>query len=253
MKKRILFYSDCPFFAGCENMLANLFNDDGFMEKYDVSFVYRYSAVYESGFRKRVKGTFRVLPIKLLDLDGVYSAVPRDRYLLHMSMAGFSHLVLKHVYILSNTIMLTLLFRRESVHLLHINNGGYPGAYSCAAAVIAARLAGIRRIVYVVNNIARPYWPPWRWLDLFYDRIVFASVAYFVTGSAYARKMLEKVLYINPEKTLNIFNGVEPRTVTETREETLRRLKVDARALLIGVVAVLEHRKGHTVLIDAIA
>ena len=41
--------------------------------------------------------------------------------------------------------------------------------------------------------------------------------------------------------------------MTETREETLRRLKVDARALLIGIVAVLEHRKGHTVLIDAIA
>ncbi len=39
--------------------------------------------------------------------------------------------------------------------------------------------------------------------------------------------------------------------VTERKEETLRRLGVHEGRLLIGVVAVLERRKGHAVLIEA--
>src|SRR5713101_8052007 len=38
MKPGIHFHSDCPFFAGCENLLANLFQDDRFMESHGVSF-----------------------------------------------------------------------------------------------------------------------------------------------------------------------------------------------------------------------
>ena len=41
MRKNILFYSDCPFFAGCENMLVNFFQDEEFTTGYNVSFFYR--------------------------------------------------------------------------------------------------------------------------------------------------------------------------------------------------------------------
>lgn len=250
MKKKIVFYSDCAFFAGCENMLVNFFQNTEFTERYDVAFFYRYSREYEAGYRQRVGGKIRSVPVRLPDPGTI---LERKWPVIRPFVQIFSHLVLKHLFIIWNTLKLHALFKKERIDILHVNNGGYPGAYSCASAVMAARLAGIRNIVYVVNNIARSYGPPWRWLDLICDRVVFAGVSHFVTGSAYARKALVRALYIDTEKALNIFNGIEPRTVTETREETLRRLKVDARALLIGVVAVLEHRKGHTVLIDAIA
>jgi len=63
--------------------------------------------------------------------------------------------------------------------------------------------------------------------------------------------MLVDALKLDPGKAVNIFNGIAPRGVTEPREETLQRLGVDKGRLLVGVVAVLERRKGHAVLIEA--
>ncbi|MDD3846760.1 MAG: glycosyltransferase [Syntrophorhabdaceae bacterium] len=251
MGKNILFYSDCSFFAGCENMLANFFQSEEFMARYNVSFLYRYSGEYEAGFRQRVTRSFRAVPVKLLDLSAIFDRISKRSPFIRVPVIMFCHLILKHLFISWNTIRLFRLFRRETIDILHVNNGGYPGAYSCAAAVIAARLSGIRRIVYVVNNIAHSYRPPWRWLDIPYDTMVIKAVSLFVTGSSYARGMLVDALRIDPAKTVNIFNGIEPRAVTETRVETLRRLEVKEDRLLIGVVAVLERRKGHAVLIDA--
>jgi len=251
MRKNILFYSDCPFFAGCENMLVNFFQNEEFMGRYKVSFFYRYSGEYEAGFRQRVTRSLRAVPLRLPDLSVIFDRIGKAPAFVRLPVLAFSHLVLKHLFILWSTVRLFRLFRKERVDILHINNGGYPGAYSCAAAVIAARMCGIRRIVYVVNNIAHSYRPVWRWPDIPYDMIVTRAVSFFVTGSSYARGMLVDALKLDPAKTVNIFNGIEPRGVTESREETLRRLGVDGGRLLVGVVAVLERRKGHAVLIEA--
>lgn len=251
MRKNILFYSDCPFFAGCENMLVNFFQDGEFMTRYNVSFFYRNSGPYEAGFRQRVTNGPRAMPLRLLDLSVIFDRISGSSPIVRVVVLVFCHLLLKHLFIIWNTARLFLVFRKESVDILHVNNGGYPGAYSCAAAVIAARLCGIRRIVYVVNNIAHSHRPAWRWPDIPYDMIVTRAVSIFVTGSSYAKGMLVDALGLDPAKTVNIFNGIEPRGVTETTEETLRRLGVDGGRLLFGVVAVLERRKGHAVLIEA--
>ncbi len=251
MRKNILFYSDCPFFAGCENMLVNFFQDEEFMQRYNASFFYRYSGPYEAGFRQRVTNSLRAIPLRLPDLSVIFDGISGSSSIIRVVVLIFCHLLLKHLFIIWSTARLFLVFRKESVDILHVNNGGYPGAYSCAAAVIAARLCGIRRIVYVVNNIAHSHRPAWRWPDIPYDMIVTRAVSLFVTGSSYAKGMLVEALGLDPAKTVNIFNGIEPRGVTETREETLRRLRVDGGRLLFGVVAVLERRKGHAVLIEA--
>jgi glycosyltransferase involved in cell wall biosynthesis len=251
VRKNILFYSDCPFFAGCENMLVNFFQDEEFMGRFNVSFYYRYSGPYEAGFRQRVTRGFRTMPVKLPDLSAIFDRINGASPVIRLMALAFCHLLLKHFFIIWNTARLFFLFRKERVDILHINNGGYPGAYSCAAAVIAARLCGIKRIVYIVNNIAHSHRPPWRWPDIPYDMIVRRAVSFFITGSSYARGMLLDALKLDPAKTVNIFNGIEPRGVTETRDETLRRLNVDKGRLLIGVVAVLDRRKGHAVLIEA--
>ena len=52
--KKILFYSDCSFFAGCENMIANFLNSKKIIENYEIKFAYRWSKDYEEGLKKRV-------------------------------------------------------------------------------------------------------------------------------------------------------------------------------------------------------
>lgn len=251
MKPSIYFYSDCPFFAGCENMLANFLNDESLAGRYRVTFVYRYSARYESGFRERVKKVVDSVPLKLLNMGDYTDDIAFKPARLAIK-AVFTLFLVKYWFVLWNTVALYRVFRKERIGLLHINNGGYPGAYSCMSAVFAARLAGIKRVVYVVNNVAFSYRSFKRWLDYPLDRFVAGAVSVFITGSEYARGRLVQVLRLPFGKALSIHNGIQPRAVTESREEVLRRLGVEQGRLLIAVVAILEERKGHVYLLKAI-
>jgi glycosyltransferase involved in cell wall biosynthesis len=122
------------------------------------------------------------------------------------------------------------------------------------SAVFAAKLAGIKNIVYVVNNIAFPYVSLSRLIDYPLDRIVANAVTIFITGSFYASRQLKKVLRLRENQVYSIWNGILPRQITEEREDVLKRLCIPPPAgrLLIGVVAILEKRKGHLFLLKAI-
>lgn len=252
MKRRIHFHSDCPYFAGCENMLVNFFRSRELTEQFDISFSYRYTDLYRKGFESRVDRPLRTIPLRLPDVNDLASRFRMKPVRVAVKVL-LNLLFFRYFFILWNVVILYRLFKKESIDLLHVNNGGYPGAYSCTSAVLAARWAGIRRVVYVVNNIAASYRSPLRWLDYPFDRRVARTVSVFVTGSRYAGEALQRVLRLRPSQLVNIPNGILPRVVTESREEVLRRLGIgDTGRLLIGVVAVLEERKGHSYLLQAL-
>ena len=250
MKPHIHFHSDCSFFAGCENMLVNFFQNEQFMQDYRVTFSYRRSTPYETGFRSRVTRQFDTIPLGLLDTD-LFNNISFKPARLALKVIS-RLLLLKYWFVLWNTLVLYRAFGRSKIDVLHINNGGYPGAYSCMSAVFAARLRGIRKIVYVVNNIAFPYISLYRWLDYPLDRIVAKTVSVFVTGSTYAGRKLTEVLRLPSSQITTIHNGISPRIVTETRQEVLKRLGIQDGRLLIAVVANLEERKGHIYLFKAL-
>lgn len=150
--------------------------------------------------------------------------------------------------------LLRRLFSRLAPDVVHINNGGYPAALSARAAAIAARMAGVRNVVMVVNNLAEVYrgWP----LSMrpVVDRQVVSAVSRFVTGSAAASVQLRQVLGLREEQSVAYPNGIALRAPSESRDETLRRFSVDGSdGVLLGMVALMEARKGHRVLLDAMA
>ena len=252
MSVRIQFHSDVSFFAGCENMLVNFFNDGSFTGRYDVSFSYRYSDVYEQGYKEKVTGRVNSYPLALLDIEQFWHRANKLSFRPWALVVKIISQFLKLIYIGYNTIILYKLFKKNKIDLLHINNGGYPGAYSCMSAVFAAKLSGIRNIVYVVNNVAFSYRHPGRWVDYFFDKIVKNTVSVFVTGSVYAGEELKKVLRLPPQKIKNIKNGISLRPPTEDRAAFFKRLGLPEGRVLIGVVAVLEERKGHKYLLQAV-
>jgi glycosyltransferase involved in cell wall biosynthesis len=251
---RIHFHSDCSFFAGCENMLVNFFHNENLKNNFDVSFSYRFSSIYETGYRKRVNTPIRSVPMNLFDREnidkfaGKFSSVLMRRLIKLVS----NLLLLKYIFILWNTVVLFRFFRKESIDLLHINNGGYPGAYSCMSAVLAAKLSGVKKIVYVVNNIAVPYTSIKRWVDHPLDRLVAKTVSVFITGSVYTGQKLKQVLGLTPSQIKNIHNGIAPRSLTEDRDEVLDRLNIKDERVILGVVAILEERKGHIYLLKSL-
>jgi len=254
LKRSILYYSDCSFFAGCENMLANFFNDPDLIDTYQILFMYRWNPRYEEGYKRRVVNDIETIPVRLYDHYDLYNSIDTINWVsLHKPLKILVNLLLiKYLFLFLNTVTLFRIIRKRRVDLLHINNGGYPGAYSTISMVMAAKLCGISRIVYVVNNIAVGYHSPERWLDYFFDRAIIRWVTVFITGSNYAAEKLRTTLNVPEDKIRCIHNGIVPRSVTETREQVIQRLGLPDSRLILSVIAVLDERKGHIFLLKAL-
>ncbi len=253
-RPRLHFHTDCDFFGGCENMIANFLNDERIHRHFEVSFSYRKSERYEIGLRNRVSTNVsgECYPILAGNVLIKYAAGMTKP--IRMVVQGLNYLLLLRYGVLAwNVLVLYFAWRRRGIDLLHINNGGYPAQSSCLAAAIAARLIGIDRVVMVVNNIAESSRYRHWWLELPLDHLVAQSVTMFVTGSKSASLALQAVLNLPDRKLTTLHNGISVRQISEPRSQTRVRLGLGENDLVFGVVALLERRKGHRVLLQAMA
>jgi len=142
MKPRIQFYSDCPSFAGCENMLVVLLGDKELRLQYEISFTYRYSPAYEAGLVTRMPVAINISSLRMLDLPSQMERI-RWRPLRTTARAVAFVLLVRYWCLLWNTAVLYRAWGKSDskIDVLHINNGCYPGARSCISAVLAARLS----------------------------------------------------------------------------------------------------------------
>lgn len=251
---RIHYHSDCPFFAGCENMLANFFNSEDFRQVHEITFSYRQSERYVQGFRLRVRRDLPVYPVVFPDLSDC-NVLPKVMPLLvkRVTMA-ILRLLLTGPVLIYEIAVLYRLFKKIGPDILHINNGGYPAALSARAAAIAGKLAGVPQTLMVVNNMADGYQRFSRWLDYPVDRLVRRVVDLFVTGSEAAAERLCTVLDLPVHKVMAIHNGIAMRSATASIAVTRERLGVgDFDGVVFGVVASLVPRKGHQVLLEAVS
>tara|TARA_R110002126_G_scaffold110918_1_gene248369 strand:- start:82337 stop:83578 length:1242 start_codon:yes stop_codon:yes gene_type:complete len=253
MQKKVHYHSDCPFFAGCESMLVNFWMSEFIRQRFEVSFSYRASALYEQGLNARSHINFPVYPLVFPELSKP-TLLPQKLPLFLKRVIFFFIRLVSTLPLLGYQIWrLWRLFRRLKPDLIHINNGGYPAALSARAAVIAAKFAGIDHVVMVVNNMAIDYRRFSRWWEYPIDRFVARTATKFVTGSIAAGNQLQHVLRLPANKVQAIHNGIMRRDTTESLIETRKRLGLEAfDGVIFGVVAVMDPRKGHQVLLDAV-
>lgn len=255
MKHNIFYYSDCQFFAGCENMIGNFLNDQFIQNNFCIGFVYSFSEKYERGLNSRVPGTnYQKYPLRLMkQVSYVKPLNPKILWsITHKLISGIYILFYKYLSILVNTFIIFSFFRKHKVEILHINNGGFPAANSCYSAVIAAKMTGIRVIIYVVNNMAEDYLKPLRWFDYPIDFFIKKWVTLFITGSEYAGERLKKVLGLDEGKHITINNGIRRREITLSKQEFKKKYLIPENKIIISTVANLELRKGHIFLLEAI-
>ena len=248
------YYTDCAYFAGCENMLAVFFASSELKERYRVSLGYRFSERYREGLERRVALEFPVYRLFFPDIFDFTLLSPRVALLLRrlyffaVRLVGIMPLFAYEVW------SVWRLLSRLKPSIVHINNGGYPGALSARAAAVGAKLAGVPAVVMVVNNLAVGYTTLFRWLDYLPDRAVVRAVDQFVTGSTAASARLRDVLHLPEPRSLAIHNGISYRPATATPQETRRLLGLETfDGVIFGCVGVLGPRKGHQILLDAIA
>lgn len=234
-------------------MLCNFFASTKLQRSYQLTLSYRYSREYRDGFNRRNVGCIKAYPLHLPDPACVEFIIPNlpaglRRCVYLFFRAGFSQ-----IFALYDIARLFMFFKKIRPAIVHINNGGYPGAISCRAAAISAKLSGVDNIIMVVNNRAVPYTSLWRWLDFPMDWAVKKSVKQFVTGSNAAAEQLRVVLGLCERRARSFNNGISPRASMEEYSETRLRLGLDSYSgLVFGIVAVMEARKGHLILLKAI-
>src|SRR5579863_6825511 len=250
---RVHYHTDCYWFGGSE--VALLVHLEAAFQSDDVDpvFTYRAGSEYEAGLRAQAGPAIHGTRLRLPDPADLKDALSRKRSprVGKALRGGVSLLPLRQLCMAWDVGRMFALFRNGKPDVVHINNGGYPGAISCSAAAIAARLAGVPAVVYVVNNIAVPYERPSRVLDYPIDRIVVRSVDVFVTASKIASSALESVLRLPPAQHTVIANGAAAGD-GGSRESARQALAIPNDRLVLLVMARLEQRKGHAVLLEAI-
>ncbi len=241
-KKKIHIHTDCPIFAGCERMLPVILNDPGLSQSFDLSLSYRYTKEYDNDLHQRLnKNQCALYPLRLLGAP-----------LLHLPYGlWYLFILLKPILLIVNFFVLRRFFKRIGPHVLYINNGGYPGAFSAQSAVFAGKAAGIKSILFMVNNIAVPYSKIWRKPEKYFDKMLIKRVTRFITASQYAGTVLKKVLRLPEEKIQHCYNTSPLRDVTIPREQIRQGLGMPPHGVLIGTVGLLEKRKGCYVLVEA--
>ena len=234
-------------------MIANFLQSD-LLDEYKISFSHRNTEVYLTGLSKRVKTTSaKFVPMYLPGL-------PKFLYLnkfFPTKLAALLALMLRVSFGLIifaiELATLTWLLLRLKPDILHINNGGYPGAISARAAAIAGWVTSVPIVIMVVNNLAVDYTRFSRKMEYPIDRMVARSVHAFVTSSKEASKRLSQLLRLSPKIIFSFHNGVKCTPPLVPRGKQRKLFGIDAsKTVVLGMVAVFEKRKGHHVLLEAV-
>lgn len=252
MAKRILIYTDCDFFAGCENMPVSIYNYFADSEEIEVDYAYRYSERYANALNARAKIKGRLKPLRIFSLSGLFLG---DGPLKKIARIGIFILrfILLPVFFVQNYLVLSRVLKQGSYDLLLLNNGGYPGAFSVrCAAIVASRVSSLS-VVMVVNNIAEDSTTLMRLLGSFMDHRVRSAVDRFVTASEPAGLALEREIGVAGDSRRVIFNGIDDsRLLYSCRHDTISSIVGNSK-LMFASIGVLEPRKGHRVLLEAVS
>ena len=236
-------------------MLVSIFNSPKVREEFDITFAYRYSQEYEAGLRKRLKQKIKEEPVDFLTFGSLLADINKLRSKTSKNLLRFFVIgsFLQYWLWLYNALRIFPIIRKVKPDIIYINNGGYPGAYSCLAAVLAAKLAGVNKIVFMVNNIIVPYDRYSRYVDKPIDSFVKSQVSVFLTCSKFAGDKLRELWGLPETRVINIPNTVEPTVLSESPEAVRQRLGLSGGQIILGNVGLLEPRKGQKYLIEALA
>ncbi len=254
MKPRLLIYSDCYIYGGSERLLTTIILNPLIRDNYEIHFAYRQHRAYDEGLEEDYGAKAKNFhPLRLMASDTLLYRLQKlalPQIIKDVLKLPWRILAKSGLYFLYNRRVMERLIKKIQPQIIHINNGGYPGAASCLAFTAATRRAGIKNVVYQVNNIA---FPPKIKLDSWRDqRIVNQTVKYFITASLKARESLAQNRHFPTDKILTLPNTTIEKPLTLSRAELLNKFSLPSDSLIVCEVAFLTKRKGQAYLISAL-
>jgi glycosyltransferase involved in cell wall biosynthesis len=247
-KKKILFFTDCFIFGGCEIVLINLVNSIVLTNEFEILYFYRNFKEYDEKVKAKVLNQELLHPIRLLSNSSFFYKLSVDYpyWLAQIIKIPFIIIAKSGIYSLINFIILYRSFVGVKPDIVFINNGGYPGSTLCRLAVIASKACKIRKVIFNVNNLA---YIPKHFLEKMEDKFINKYVDSFVTASFAAKIRLSNARGFGLEKIFNIPNTSEKWNIPLQKNTLRREFDVQNDSLVIGSVGLLTKRKGMSVLI----
>jgi glycosyltransferase involved in cell wall biosynthesis len=206
---------------------------------------------------------FKRIAYKLEELDYVqnvsFSLVSFAGYLQKIKKAPFSKFFKLFGYLCKPLFLLNSIYscRRLFVKFGHFDavlsdNGCYPGASGCLAAIIAAKKLNIRKRMLLVHHAATKPEILWGTFEHFMDRLICRSATDIVAVSQATRETIINYRWfdttINPIRV--IYNGVDIFFSGEKQQvNDIRKMYSLEDLILVGVVGRIERYKGHEDLI----
>lgn len=230
-------------------LIAHLLKSPEISESFETAYVYRDNARFKAGASLHIPAGVRqssvLLPERLEwieTLESRWGAGP----LLSAAKAFFR--LLDCLIFPYAVVRLSLAFRSYAPAVIHVNDGGYPGALGCRAAALAARLVEAK-VVFAVHNQTRPLTLPADLMDLLVDPLVARCADSLVTASKLSQASLAQRL---PREKMNrIPDGVPVPAALRPASEMRRELGLTPAHVAFAMTAFFEPRKGHAVLVEA--
>jgi glycosyltransferase involved in cell wall biosynthesis len=255
-KIKIVFYTETYLVGGAERCLFDLVNHID-RDRFEVSFWCSGHPALMQAARRRITAPAHIGRVSLPGfitrrLDVAAHTQGPDRPIVVGGARGWLKALLRYYYLAASTLALRGMIKSWRPDVLHVNNGGYPGAQSCRAAILAAQQLGVPVRVMMIHNLAFTR-APIHAIEQWLDRRVERSVTHLVTASLASREALARERGFDPQRIHNIYYGVAtPDALTESARQCRAELGLDRADPLIGLIASFEPRKGHLHLLSAL-
>lgn len=252
--QRLLIYTDCYIYGGSERLMSSIVLNEELKSRYEIILSYRAHKLYNVGVKAEYESAKEkpvLLPLTILSNDTLIYQIVSAGYDGFIKKALIAPLWLFEkigLYFVWNVIQFLLLLSRAKPDILHINNGGYPGARSCTHLALVASFICPGSVVYQVNNMATP---AKSWWDRLIDRRLIQSCI-FVNASQFAQERLRSLRGFPQNVLAQVFNTPPTEIVRQTREDILKKWSLPSQTKIICHVAFLTMRKGQRFVLGAL-
>lgn len=254
-KQKLLIYSEGYIYGGTERLISFLIRNPIIQENYFITFVYGKHKDFHEGANKEYNDREKkeiLLPVLVLSNHVLFYKinVTKTPAILRKIIKLPFYIINKiGIYFIFNLISHIVTLKRISPDIIHIVNGGYPGASSCSTMVVAAKLLGFNNIIYQVNNMAQK---PLNLFSKCYDRFINKNVDYFITASIQAKEKLLKERKFDFGKMKQVPNTVLDEIPLLSRNDILNSLCLNQSDFILCAVGHLQKGKGQQFLLAAL-
>lgn len=238
--QRLAYYIENYEYGGLERFVKDvLLNID--MEDHEIIL---YCNSYNYRFLNELKNLNLGTNIKIKPLNIIcYLQIHHFLFGIKSNLPSKMMSFIRYIFFIYNFIF--LLFTLDKCNIFHVINGGYPGADSCRAAVIAAKFKNTDKIIMSILSTATPRNIFFFFNELFIDYLVEKSVTCFHVNSFAAKEALHKNRNFCNQKIVNVYTGIK------FSEKEIKNKNIFDDQIVIGTLGVLLPSKGHIYLLDA--